>query len=140
MCSALSAMNCDIITGGGPGLMQAANEGARTAEESQGARSNRNPGSLAVRAARESVRGFELAGPQDMEMPRCVDTGAEAVAVIREFFINSFRVRQIDISQQLAYKSRERPLAPAVSSQSLLAVTALTTPYAPVSAIADIAA
>jgi len=28
MCSALSAMNCDIITGGGPGLMQAANEGA----------------------------------------------------------------------------------------------------------------
>jgi predicted Rossmann-fold nucleotide-binding protein len=24
MCSALSAMNCDIITGGGPGLMQAA--------------------------------------------------------------------------------------------------------------------
>jgi hypothetical protein len=39
MCSALSAMNCDIITGGGPGLMQAANEGARTAEESQGARS-----------------------------------------------------------------------------------------------------
>jgi predicted Rossmann-fold nucleotide-binding protein len=36
MCSALSAMNCDIITGGGPGLMQAANEGARTAEASQG--------------------------------------------------------------------------------------------------------
>ena len=32
MCSALSAMNCDIITGGGPGLMQAANEGAQAAE------------------------------------------------------------------------------------------------------------
>jgi uncharacterized protein (TIGR00730 family) len=39
MCSALSAMNCDIITGGGPGLMQAANEGARTAEASPGVRS-----------------------------------------------------------------------------------------------------
>src|SRR5262249_8426516 len=39
MCSALSAMNCDIITGGGPGLMQAANEGARSAQASQGVQS-----------------------------------------------------------------------------------------------------
>jgi predicted Rossmann-fold nucleotide-binding protein len=39
MCSALSAMNCDIITGGGPGLMQAANEGARVAQASQGVQS-----------------------------------------------------------------------------------------------------
>ena len=31
MCAALSAMDCDIITGGGPGLMQAANEGAQAA-------------------------------------------------------------------------------------------------------------
>jgi uncharacterized protein (TIGR00730 family) len=38
MCAALSAMDCDIITGGGPGLMQAANEGAQAAQ-SQGARS-----------------------------------------------------------------------------------------------------
>ena len=39
MCSALSTMNCDIITGGGPGLMQAANEGARAAQASQGVQS-----------------------------------------------------------------------------------------------------
>jgi predicted Rossmann-fold nucleotide-binding protein len=39
MCSALSAMNCDIITGGGPGLMQGANEGARAAQASQGVQS-----------------------------------------------------------------------------------------------------
>ena len=39
MCSALSAMNCDIITGGGPGLMQAANEGARVAQTNQGVQS-----------------------------------------------------------------------------------------------------
>ena len=38
--SAFAAMGCDIVTGGGPGLMQAANEGARGA----GA-----PGSLGIR-------------------------------------------------------------------------------------------
>jgi hypothetical protein len=32
--AALAEMGCDIITGGGPGLMQAANEGAATARSS----------------------------------------------------------------------------------------------------------
>jgi len=32
---ALAAMGCDIITGGGPGLMQAANEGVETAGQAQ---------------------------------------------------------------------------------------------------------
>jgi hypothetical protein len=35
LASALTAMGCDIITGGGPGLMQAANEGAAEANASE---------------------------------------------------------------------------------------------------------
>jgi uncharacterized protein (TIGR00730 family) len=37
--AALATMGCDIITGGGPGLMQAANEGAATLEALDGNRS-----------------------------------------------------------------------------------------------------
>jgi uncharacterized protein (TIGR00730 family) len=36
LAAALSELGCDIITGGGPGLMEAANEGARAAGESGG--------------------------------------------------------------------------------------------------------
>ena len=158
MCSALSAMNCDIITGGGPGLMQAANEGARAAQSSQGVQSigirvhlpfeqDVNPfvdqvfehatfftrlhhfvlvsdayivapgglgtllesmmiwqllqtrhlhdtpfifagpmwrGLVEWASATMLRPGFELASPQDMQIPCCVDNAAEAVAIIRD--------------------------------------------------------
>jgi uncharacterized protein (TIGR00730 family) len=157
MCSALSTMDCDIITGGGPGLMQAANEGARAAQSGLGAQSigirvhlpfeqEANPfveqvfehGTFFTRlhhfvltsdayivvpgglgtvlesvmiwqllqvrhlqdtplifagpmwkglvewASAQMLRpGFELANPQDMQIPKCVDNGAAAIAEIR---------------------------------------------------------
>jgi uncharacterized protein (TIGR00730 family) len=158
MCTALSAMDCDIITGGGPGLMQAANEGAQAAQADSGRQSigirvnlpfeqNVNPfveqafehGTFFTRlhqfvlmsdayivapggigtvleammiwqllqvrhlhdtplvfagpmwkglvewAGAQMLRpGFELAKSEDIQIPCCVDTGAEAVAAIRE--------------------------------------------------------
>jgi uncharacterized protein (TIGR00730 family) len=155
MTAELSAMGCDIVTGGGPGLMQAANEGAQSAAggRSIGVRVELPfeqevnpfveqafehetfftrlhqfvlmsdayivaPGGigtvlesmmvwqlLQVRhledtplifvgkmwqglvdwAAQTMLRpGFELASPQDMKIPRCVETPEEAIAIIRE--------------------------------------------------------
>ena len=158
MTTALAGMGCDIVTGGGPGLMQAANEGAREANaaervDSMGIRVelpfeqevnpfvehsflHRSffsrlhhfvlisdafivaPGGigtvlesmmiwqlLQVRHMHDTPLifagpmwaelvdwarsymlrpGFELASPQDMHIPRCVNTADEAIALIRE--------------------------------------------------------
>jgi uncharacterized protein (TIGR00730 family) len=158
MAAELSAMGCDIVTGGGPGLMQAANEGAREAGAPERVQSigirvelpfeqevnpfveqafeHRSfftrlqqfvlmsdayivaPGGigtvlesmmiwqlLQVRhlhdtplifagpmwkglvdwASAQMLRsGFELANPEDMRIPRCVDDAEQAVAIVRE--------------------------------------------------------
>jgi uncharacterized protein (TIGR00730 family) len=158
MSAALAAMGCDIITGGGPGLMQAANEGAKAANAAEriqniGIRVDLPfeqevnpfveeafehqtfftrlhhfvlmsdafivaPGGigtvlestmiwqlLQVRhlhdtplifagpmwkglvdwASEMMLRpGFELASPEDMNIPRCVNTADEAIVIIRE--------------------------------------------------------
>jgi uncharacterized protein (TIGR00730 family) len=160
---AFAEMGCDVVTGGGPGLMQAANEGAEEAAASRAGESGRGqsigirvdlpfeqevnpfveqafehqtfftrlhhfvlvsdafvvvPGGigtvlesmmiwqlLQVRhlydtplifvgpmwselvdwARRYMLRpGFELAKPEDMAIPRCVESADEAIAIVRE--------------------------------------------------------
>jgi uncharacterized protein (TIGR00730 family) len=156
--ASLAEMDCDIITGGGPGLMQAANEGARSANATDRVRSTGirvelpfeqevNPfvqqnfehenfftrlhhfvlvsdafivvpggigtvlesmmiwqllqvqhlhdtpliftgpmwGDLAKWAKRYMLRPtFELANPEDMDIPQCVDDADGAIALVRE--------------------------------------------------------
>jgi uncharacterized protein (TIGR00730 family) len=158
LAAALAALDCDIITGGGPGLMQAANEGAASANAPE---RNRSVGIRVELPFEQDVNPFveqafehktffsrlhhfvltsdayivspggigtvlelmliwqllqvkhvqetplilvgkmwaelvewakanllkpqlQLANPEDMTIPRCVDTADEAIAVIRE--------------------------------------------------------
>jgi predicted Rossmann-fold nucleotide-binding protein len=121
---ALAALGCDIITGGGPGLMQAANEGAAASggqAQSVGIRVHLPivaPGGIGtvletmmiwqllqvrhlrdtplilvgrmwpglVEWARASMLPTDppLASPDDVSIPRCVASGDEAIAVLRE--------------------------------------------------------
>ncbi len=69
---------CAIITGGGPGSVQAANEGAALAGPTAPGRS------VGIRIHlpfEQDVTPFVAAA--DIEIPRCVDTAPEAIALLR---------------------------------------------------------
>jgi len=74
--AALAAMGCDIVTSGGPGLMQAANEGASTAPE-------------------RAMLAFDppLADAEDLTIPRCVASADEALAIIEAHHATWLRAR-----------------------------------------------
>jgi hypothetical protein len=90
---ALAEMGCDIITGGGPGLMQAANEGAAAAHAPERNRSLGIRVDLPFDTWAEFVdwaRKFllrpelSLASPEDLKIPSCVNTADEAIALLRQ--------------------------------------------------------
>jgi hypothetical protein len=68
--SAFASLGCDIVTGGGPGLMQAANEGAKAS----GA-----PGSVGIRV--------------ELPFEQCLDTADETIAVVGDLD-GKWQVRQ----------------------------------------------
>ena len=121
--AAFSAMGCDIVTGGGPGLMQAANEGASLAGTtgSMGIRvdlpfeQNVNPfvqqafehetfftrlhhfviasdafvvvpGGIGT--VLETLMVWQLASAEDLQIPRCLETADEAIALVRDLHEN----------------------------------------------------
>lgn len=86
MSASFAELGCDIVTGGGPGLMRAANEGAAQAQHHDRPLIFVGPmwRELVAWIERSMLRpGFELISRQDLSIPQCVDTAEEASALIR---------------------------------------------------------
>jgi len=103
--AALAELGCDIVIGGGPGLMKAANEGAAGKPEraksigiridlpfEQDEHLQRTPLILVgkmwpglIEWARTALLSFDppLANPEDIDIPQCVASADEAIALIR---------------------------------------------------------